>query len=131
MTDDTTKFWDMIDHLRVAMMTTDTPNGLESRPMSAYIDKEAHTISFITSIDSGKTDELKDDAHVNLAFADSSANKYVSVTGTARVTRDPVRQKAMWNAFAAIFRSCISNSRVTCRWCISTPQPPHRSRAVS
>ena len=100
MTDDTTKFWDMIDHLRVAMMTTDTPNGLESRPMSAYIDKEAHTISFITSIDSGKTDELKDDAHVNLAFADSSANKYVSVTGTARVTRDPVRQKAMWNAFA-------------------------------
>ncbi len=100
MTEATTKFWDMIDHLRVAMMTTDTPNGLESRPMSAYVDKDAHTITFITRLDSGKTEDIKDDAHVNLAFADTSANKYVSVTGTARVVRDPARQKQMWNAFA-------------------------------
>lgn len=100
MTDDTTKFWDTVDHLRVAMMTTQTPNGLESRPMSAYVDKDAHTITFITRLDSSKIDDLQNDAHVNLAFADTSANKYVSVTGTARVARDPVRQKALWNAFA-------------------------------
>jgi general stress protein 26 len=100
MTDDTTKFWDMIDDIRVAMMTTETANGLESRPMSAYVDKDAHTITFITRIDSNKTDELKDDAKVNLAFANASSNKYVSVTGTARVGRDPAKQKELWNPFA-------------------------------
>ncbi len=100
MTDDTTKFWDMIDDIRVAMLTTETANGLESRPMSAYVDKDAHTITFITRIDSDKTDELKDDAKVNLAFANASSNKYVSVTGTARVVRDPAKQKELWNPFA-------------------------------
>ncbi len=100
MTDDTSKFWTMIDDLRVAMMTTETANGLESRPMSAYVDKDAHTITFITKLDSEKSGEIAADAHVNLAFADASANKYVSVTGTARVTRDVARQKELWNAFA-------------------------------
>lgn len=100
MTDDTTKVWDMIEDIRVAMLTTDTPHGLESRPMSAYVDKAGHAIWFITRIDSDKTDEIKEDAHVNLAFADSKANKYVSVTGTARVVRDPVKQKELWNPFA-------------------------------
>jgi general stress protein 26 len=100
MTDDITKFWDMIDDIRVAMLTTKAANGLESRPMSAYVDKDAHTITFITRIDSDKTDEIADGAPVNLAFANSSANKYVSVTGTARVTRDPAKQKELWNPFA-------------------------------
>ncbi len=100
MTDDTTKFWDMIEDIRVAMLTTETPNGLESRPMSAYVDKDAGDIWFITRIDSGKTDEIKDDAKVNLGFANSSSNKYVSVTGTARIVRDPAKQKELWNPFA-------------------------------
>jgi general stress protein 26 len=100
MTDDTNKFWDMIDDLRVAMLTTETPTGLESRPMSAYVDKAAGDIWFITRIDSDKTNEIKDNAKINLAFANSSSNKYVSVSGTARVVRDPAKAKQLWNAFA-------------------------------
>jgi general stress protein 26 len=100
MDSDTKKFWDMIDDIRVAMLTTDTPHGLESRPMSAYVDKAAGYIWFITRIDSDKTGEIKDDAHINLAFANSSSNKYVSVTGTARVVRDPAKQKELWSSFA-------------------------------
>jgi general stress protein 26 len=100
MTDDITKVWDMIDDIRVAMLTTQTATGLVSRPMSAYVDKACHAIWFITKIDSDKTNEIKDDAHVNLAFADSKGNKYVSVTGTARVVRDPAKQKELWNPFA-------------------------------
>ena len=100
MADDTTKVWNMIDDIRVAMLTTETANGLESRPMSAYVDQAAHAIWFITKIDSDKTNEIKDDAHVNLAFADSKGNKYVSVTGTARVLRDPAKQKELWSPFA-------------------------------
>jgi len=100
MTDDTTKVWDMIEEIRVAMLTTDAANGLESRPMSAYVDRNGHAIWFITKLDSDKTNEIKEDAHVNLAFADSKANKYVSVTGTARVVRDAAKAKELWNPFA-------------------------------
>lgn len=100
MDSDTTKLWNMIDDIRVAMLTTEGNDGLESRPMSAYTDKDAGLIRFITRIDSGKTDEIKDDSKVNLGFADSKGNKYVSVTGTARVVRDPVKQKELWNPFA-------------------------------
>ncbi len=100
MADDTAKFWKMIEDIRVAMLTTETSNGLESRPMSAYVDRDTHSIWFITRIDSEKTNEIKDDAHVNLAFADSKANSYVSVTGTARVVRDPTKTKELWNPFA-------------------------------
>ncbi len=100
MADDTAKFWKMIDDIRVAMLTTETDNGLESRPMSAYVDKDTNSIWFITKLDSGKTDEIKDDAHVNLAFADAKNNSYVSVTGTARVVRDPAKTRELWNPFA-------------------------------
>lgn len=100
MDTDAAKLWDMIDDIRVAMLTTEAGGGLESRPMSAYVDKDAGLIWFITKIESNKTDEIKDDAHVNLAFADSNANKYVSVTGTARIVRDPAKQKELWNPFA-------------------------------
>lgn len=100
MADDTTKFWEMIDDIRVAMLTTEGSDGLESRPMSAYVDKAANAIWFITKLESDKTNEIKDDAHVNLAFSDSKANKYVSVTGTARIVRDPAKAKELWNPFA-------------------------------
>ncbi len=100
MSDDTTKFWDLIDDIRVAMLTTEGANGLESRPMSAYVDKAANAIWFITKLASDKTHEIKDDAHVNLAFSDSKANKYVSVTGSARIVQDPAKQKELWNPFA-------------------------------
>lgn len=97
---DTTKFWDAIEDIRVAMLTTETDNGLESRPMSAYVDRQAGDIWFITKLNTDKTQEIKDNAHVSLAFANASTNKYVSVTGTARVVRDVAKQQELWGPFA-------------------------------
>lgn len=102
MTDTTAeaKLWDLIEDIRSAMLTTETDHGLESRPMSAYVDKEAKLIWFLTRIDTPKIDEIRDDSRVNLAFADSGNNKFVSVSGTARIVRDPVKQKELWNPYA-------------------------------
>ena len=99
-TDATDKLWKMIDEIGVAMLTTEGPGGLESRPMSAYVDRDARAIWFLTKIDTAKTHEIADDAHVNLAFADTKANSFVSVTGTARVVRDVAKQKELWGPFA-------------------------------
>lgn len=94
------KLWKTIKDLRTAMLTTEGERGLESRPMATYLDEDSRTIRFITRIDSSKTDEIRDDAHVNLAYSDTNADTYVSVTGTARVTRDVAKQKELWNPFA-------------------------------
>lgn len=94
------KLWEMIDDIRVAMLTTETPTGLESRPMSAFVDKPAGKIWFLTRIDTAKIHEIADDSKVNVAFADNKANSFVSVTGTAHVMRDPAKQKELWGPFA-------------------------------
>jgi general stress protein 26 len=98
--DDTAKLWDMMDKIRVAMLTTEHGSMLESRPMSAYTDREARLIWFITRIDTDKTHEIAGGAPVNLAFGDKGSNSFVSVSGTAEVVRDTAKQKALWNPFA-------------------------------
>lgn len=98
--DDTTKLWDMIDEIRVAMLTTEHGGTLESRPMSAYSDREARLIWFITRTDTDKTHEIAAESQVNLAFGDKSSNRFVSVSGTAEVVRDTAKQKELWNPFA-------------------------------
>ncbi|MFC3713388.1 pyridoxamine 5'-phosphate oxidase family protein [Sphingoaurantiacus capsulatus] len=94
------KLWDMIEDIRVAMLTTKRGELLESRPMSAYVDLSEHCLWFITALDSGKTDEIGEGEAVNLAFVDKDDQNYISLTGHARVVRDVAKQKQLWNAFA-------------------------------
>jgi general stress protein 26 len=43
---------------------------------------------FMTAADSSKVEELQLDPHVNLGYYKDGSREYVSVSGTARVTRD-------------------------------------------
>lgn len=103
MTDDRypeAKLWDMIKDIRIAMLTTKHGESLESRPMSAYSDRDERCIWFITPLDTEKTHEIADGEMVNLAFVDVDDENYVSLSGHARVVRDVAKQKELWNAFA-------------------------------
>lgn len=97
---DRDKLWDAIKDIRTGMLTTAGDDGLESRPMSASVDREAGRLWFITRIDSDKTKEIKEDSDVNVAFAAPNSNSWVSVTGTARVVRDAAKAKQLWSPFA-------------------------------
>jgi len=94
------KLWDMIEDIRVAMLTTSRDGRLESRPMQAYPDRDGRCLWFITSLDSEKTHEIADGEAVNVAFVDRDDQNYVSVEGHARVVRDVAKQKELWSAFA-------------------------------
>ena len=97
---DTDKLWDTIKDIRTGMLTTQGSDGLDSRPMSASVDRAAGKLWFITRIDSGKTGEIANDAAVNVAFAAPGSNTWVSVSGTARVVRDAGKAKQLWSPFA-------------------------------
>ena len=98
--DDREKLWDAVKDIRTGMLTTSGPQGLESRPMSASVDREAGKLWFITRIDSSKTAEIADDSDVNVAFGAHGSNTWVSVTGNARVVRDAAKAKELWSPFA-------------------------------
>ena len=101
MTTDTEKLWDAIEAIRTAMLTTVTADGsLDSRPMSAQLDRADRSLWFITSFDTGAAHEIADGAEVNVAFGDTGGRTWASVSGTARVVRDPVKAKALWSPFA-------------------------------
>jgi general stress protein 26 len=96
----------LIEDLGVAMMTTVEPDGsLRSRPMHTHLDGEFDgTLWFFTREHSTKVFEIDRDRHVNLSFACPKSEKYVSVSGRARVVQDRERAERMWTpAYEAWF----------------------------
>ena len=81
--------YDLIDGIEIAMFTTRRPNGhLVSRPMATQTQAEGSDLWFVTDIESHKLDELEFDPHVNLAYYRDGSREWVSVSGTATISRD-------------------------------------------
>jgi general stress protein 26 len=71
------------------MFTTRRADGqLVSRPMAMQKRNEYADLWFVTDVESHKLDELANDGHVNLAFYKDRTREWVSVAGTARISRD-------------------------------------------
>jgi general stress protein 26 len=80
----------LIDGIAVAMFTTRRADGhLVSRPMQTQKrDETAADFWFVTDGDTHKLDELENDRHVNLSYYRDRTREWVSVSGTARISRD-------------------------------------------
>lgn len=93
------KIGDMIEDIRIAMMTTvDEQGNLVSRPMAALQVDNDGTIWFFTKRSSPKVDQIENNEHkVNLSFADVSDSDYVSVSGTAKEFDDRAKIDELWN----------------------------------
>ena len=79
----------LIDGIEVAMFTTRRADGLlVSRPMQVQERTAGTDLWFMTNIESEKLDELATDPHVNLAFYKDRTREWVSVSGTAIISRD-------------------------------------------
>ena len=95
---DIQKLGELIKGIRVAMLTTVDDEGcLHSRPMANQDDIFDGTLWFFTQANSGKVHELQRDRHVNLSYADPGDSRYVSVSGTASISRDREKMKELWS----------------------------------
>lgn len=91
-------FYDMIDEIDVAMMTTRRPDGyLVSRPMAMQERTAGADLWFVTSQETDKLDEILTDPHVNLSWYKSRTREWVSVAGTAHLTRDQKIIRKLWD----------------------------------
>jgi general stress protein 26 len=92
----------LIEGIKFAMITTFGPDGvLRSRPMTTQ--KPAHgrsfdgTLWFFTGIRTAVATDVERSPIVNLSYADPSDSRYVSISGTAEISRDHAQMADMWN----------------------------------
>ena len=83
------EFYALVDGLATAMMTTRTRDGhLRSRAMANQKPAAGADLWFVTMENSPKLSEIAGDPHVNLSYYRDSSREWVSVSGTAEISRD-------------------------------------------
>jgi general stress protein 26 len=84
------KLRQLIEDIKVAMMTTRRPDGrLVSRPMAVQEETAPGAdFWFVTARDSEKVAELQFDPNLNLGFYKDRTREWVSVSGVAGLTDD-------------------------------------------
>ena len=95
--DDTDRVWELMRKIGFAMLVTRDGDKLRARPMSAYLDCDNNAVLFLTDARRHKDEEIARDPHVNLSFADTGSQKYVSLTGTAAISNDRAKIKQLFS----------------------------------
>jgi general stress protein 26 len=92
------KISELIKDVRICMMTTAAADGsFDSRPMATQEAEFDGTVWFLTRHESGKVQEIENDQHVSLIYADPSNHNYVTAKGKATVSRDQAKIHELWN----------------------------------
>ena len=101
---DLARFKQILAPLRYGMLTTRAlGGGLASRPLqSMQIDNDG-SIWFFTSSESQKVRELRENAEVNLCYADIHSKVFVSIIGNAELIVDPRKAGSLWELTQTIF----------------------------
>lgn len=95
---------ELIKDVEVAMFTTTGVDGrLYSRPLGTQQVDFDGDLWFATAADSPKVAELALNPRVNVAYASTSKNTYVSVSGRARIVDDRERIEALWSPAMKLF----------------------------
>ncbi|MBS0446199.1 MAG: pyridoxamine 5'-phosphate oxidase family protein [Proteobacteria bacterium] len=102
--EDHQKLWGMIKDIRFAMLTTRHADGeLRSHPMTTQNSSvdDRGTLWFFMSRHGEPALDLASDPIVNVAYADTGDDCYVSVSGSASVVEDAAKKHALWSKLAA------------------------------
>jgi general stress protein 26 len=92
------KLRDIVKRVKVAMLTTVTPEGhLRSRPMMPQKLEFDGDLWFFTRVDSVKVDEICQYRQVNVSYAEPGEQVYLSVSGTAQLVRDWAQMNELWD----------------------------------
>lgn len=96
--DDLQKLRELVKEIDFCMLTTiDEDGDLHSRPMSSNGDIDPNgNIWFFTNSSSHKVSEITKLPKVNVSFADTDNQHYVSVSGTAQLVRDQKKIEELW-----------------------------------
>lgn len=86
-----------MEKIGFCMLATRDGDAIRARPMGAFVERGEDAIYFLTDVTGHKDEEIEDDHHVCLAFADVGGQTYVSVSGIAAVSNDRARIRELWS----------------------------------
>lgn len=97
-------FKQILAPFRYGMLTTHAPGGgFASRPLQSMQIDDDGSIWFFTSRESQKVRELRENAKVNLCYADIHGKVFVSIVGNAELIVDPEKARSLWELTQTIF----------------------------
>lgn len=97
--EDRTKLYELIDDIKIAMLTTVERNGsLHTRPMANQKADKQGTLWFLTEKDGGVAANIRANSRLSLGYASSGA--YVAVTGNGKVVDDRAKIAELWTEAA-------------------------------
>ena len=94
------KVAELVKEMKFAMFATEEMDGtLRSRPMSTMQMDEEGNLWFFTSLSSPKIAEAQQHQQVNLSYARSDRQDYLSISGTVQILRDQQKMQELWTAW--------------------------------
>ena len=110
--DDVARVWDLMEKISFCMLATWNGSELRSRPMDARVRRKENVIYFLTDVRHQKDDEVARFPKLNLAFADTDAMKYVSLSGEAEMSNDRAKIKELWEPTAKAWWDSADNPNI-------------------
>lgn len=90
----------ILEHAKIAQLTTvDLQGRLVSRPLELQETDSDGNLWFFTQDPSPKADEIRTNPNVNVSIHDSKG--YLSISGTASITKDEGKIEELWKSTAA------------------------------
>lgn len=91
------KIKELTKDIHIAMLITVADDGsLHARPMATESADFDGTLWFVTRIESGKVEEIRDDSHVLVSYEQPKDGMYLSLQGRAGIVRDRATIKQHW-----------------------------------
>ncbi|WP_339249855.1 pyridoxamine 5'-phosphate oxidase family protein [Sporosarcina sp. FSL W8-0480] len=101
---------ELIKDVEIAMLTTQSEEGLISRPMKTQEVEFDGDLWFFTKKETDKYKEILHDKDVNVSYAGKS---YVSVRGQAEIIEDLNKKEELWNkAYEKIMQTSYDDPNV-------------------
>jgi general stress protein 26 len=94
---DTERVWELMKKIEICMLASWDGRGLQARPMRAYVRADDHAVYFLADSRHHKDEDIRKYGKVCLAFSDTGAQNYVSVSGDAEVADDRSMIRELWD----------------------------------
>lgn len=95
------RYLEILENFDSAMLVTRRGSELRARPMDIAERANDGRVSFLTSIESGKIEEITDHPSVSLTL--QKASQFMSISGNVMVSRDRGRIDELWSASYAMW----------------------------
>ena len=99
-----TKLKELVDDIKTCMFCTKTENiPFNTRPMATVDVDDDGNLWFMSNEESNKNHEIKDDSQLQLIYAKSGDNHFLSIAGKAYIVRNQQKVDKYWNMFAKAY----------------------------